>query len=101
MYQRLEKASIVLCKIGKIPFLYLGLPIGSNLRRLNCWCHLLDCIKKLLGWNNILSLGTNKTIIPHNKLLKTIVMQYGNNSIVQVMYTILFHSIKRHLTLLF
>jgi hypothetical protein len=25
-----EAASILSCKIGKIPFMYLGLPIGGN-----------------------------------------------------------------------
>ncbi|KEH18368.1 hypothetical protein MTR_3g056685 [Medicago truncatula] len=32
-----EAASILSCKVGKVPFEYLGLPIGGNLRRLLFW----------------------------------------------------------------
>lgn len=30
-----EAALVMTCKVGTIPFLYLGMPIGGNVRRLN------------------------------------------------------------------
>jgi hypothetical protein len=33
----LEAASILSCKVGRIPFMYLGLPIGGDPRRLTFW----------------------------------------------------------------
>ena len=33
----IEAASILNCKVGKIPFLYLGLSIGGDPRRLSFW----------------------------------------------------------------
>ncbi|GAU24432.1 hypothetical protein TSUD_364160 [Trifolium subterraneum] len=44
-----EAASILRCKVGKIPFLYLGLPIGSDPRRLSF------CEPVLARLTNILS----------------------------------------------
>ena len=32
-----EAAAVLSCKVGKIPFMYLGLPIGGNPRRLSFW----------------------------------------------------------------
>jgi len=33
----IEAASIFLCKIGRIPFLNMGLPIGGDARRVIFW----------------------------------------------------------------
>ncbi|GAU10361.1 hypothetical protein TSUD_422740, partial [Trifolium subterraneum] len=39
------------CRHGSLPFLYLGLPIGGDSRRLNFWYPLVDRIRKRLsGW---------------------------------------------------
>ena len=47
------------CKVGSLPFVYLGLPIGGNVRRLAFWEPLLNRIKSRLSvWNcKHLSLG--------------------------------------------
>jgi hypothetical protein len=55
----IEAASILNCKVGKVPFLYLGLPIGGDPRRLAFWDPVLKSIKAiLLGWQSrFLSFG--------------------------------------------
>ncbi|MCI18312.1 RNA-directed DNA polymerase (Reverse transcriptase), partial [Trifolium medium] len=54
-----EAASVLCCKVGKIPFLYLGLPIGGDPRRLSFWDPVLLRIKnRLSGWKSrFLSFG--------------------------------------------
>ncbi|GAU16975.1 hypothetical protein TSUD_37330 [Trifolium subterraneum] len=54
-----EAASALCCKVGKIPFFYLGLPIGGDSRRLSFWEPVLDRLKnRLSGWKNrFLSFG--------------------------------------------
>ncbi|CAJ2642357.1 unnamed protein product [Trifolium pratense] len=54
-----EAASVLCCKVGKIPFLYLGLQIGGDPRRLVFWEPVLSRIKnRLSGWKNrFLSFG--------------------------------------------
>jgi len=48
-----EAASVLNCKVGKIPFVYLGLPIGGNSRRLSFWDPVVNRIKsRLSGWNS-------------------------------------------------
>jgi hypothetical protein len=47
-----EAATVLSCKVGKIPFMYLGLPIGGNPRRLKFWEPIVNRIKsRLSGWN--------------------------------------------------
>ncbi|GAU32903.1 hypothetical protein TSUD_152630 [Trifolium subterraneum] len=43
-----EAASVMRCKHGCLPFLYLGLPIGGDSRRIQFWKPLLDKIHKRL-----------------------------------------------------
>jgi len=54
-----EAASLLHCKLGRIPILYLGLPIGGDSHKLKFWQPLLDRIKsRLTGWKSKnLSLG--------------------------------------------
>ncbi|GAU30969.1 hypothetical protein TSUD_63800 [Trifolium subterraneum] len=54
-----EAASALCCKVGKIPFFYLGLAIGGDPRRLSFWDPVLDRLKnKLSGWKSrFLSFG--------------------------------------------
>ncbi|RHN73277.1 putative reverse transcriptase domain-containing protein [Medicago truncatula] len=54
-----EVASVLNCKMGKVPFLYLGLSIGGNPRRLCCWDPIVNRVKaRLSGWNSrFLSFG--------------------------------------------
>ena len=48
-----EAASFLSCKIGKIPFLYLGLSIGGDVRRLSFWKPIIDRIKsRLSDWKS-------------------------------------------------
>ncbi|GAU46776.1 hypothetical protein TSUD_402880, partial [Trifolium subterraneum] len=48
-----EAASALCCKVGKIPFLYLGLPIGGDSRRLGFWEPMLARLKtRLSGWKS-------------------------------------------------
>jgi len=56
----LNEASVVLnCKIGHIPFMYPGLPIGSDFRKLNFWKPLVEMVNfRLSRWKSRkLSLG--------------------------------------------
>ena len=50
----LSEAALVLnCKVGSFPFVYLGLPVGGNPRRLAFWEPLLYRIKsRLSSWNS-------------------------------------------------
>jgi len=54
-----EAASLLNCKMGKVPFLYLGLPIGGNPHRLSFWDPVVNRIKsRLSGWQSrFLSFG--------------------------------------------
>ena len=54
-----EAASIMNWRTGNIPFVYLGLLIGGNARRLSFWKHVINRIMaRLSGLNNkFLSLG--------------------------------------------
>jgi len=49
----LEAAMVLNCKVGSIPFVYLGMPIGGNSRRLSFSVPLLNRIKsRLSGWSS-------------------------------------------------
>jgi len=54
-----KAASLLNCKVGKIPFLYLGLSIGGDPRKLAFWEPVIDTIKtRLAGWQSrFLSFG--------------------------------------------
>ncbi|PNY08829.1 cysteine-rich receptor-like protein kinase [Trifolium pratense] len=54
-----DAASVLNCKLGHIPFLYLGLPIGGNANRNSFWSSLVDKIRcKLSLWKSrYLSMG--------------------------------------------
>lgn len=41
----LEAADVLNCKIGRLPILYLGLPVGGDSRRLHFWNLVVNCIK--------------------------------------------------------
>lgn len=56
----LSDAALALnCRTDTIPFVYLGLPIGGDSRRLSFWKPVIDCITaRLSSWNNrFLSFG--------------------------------------------
>ena len=49
----LEAATVLNCETGLIPFVYLGLPIGGDGRKLSFWKPVLDRITaRLSSWNN-------------------------------------------------
>ncbi|XP_024632642.1 uncharacterized protein [Medicago truncatula] len=54
-----EAASLLNCKVGTLPFTYLGLPIGGNPRRLAFWEPVVNRIKsRLSSWQSrFLSFG--------------------------------------------
>ncbi|XP_048491371.1 uncharacterized protein LOC125492703 [Beta vulgaris subsp. vulgaris] len=58
-------AQILLCKIGSIPFSYLGLPIGGNTSSIQLWEPImLKMTKKLASWKGkMLSIGGRLTLI--------------------------------------
>jgi len=62
-----EAASILNCKVGKVPFLYLGLFIGSNPRRLALWDLVVHKIKsRLSGWQSrFLSFGGRLVLLKY------------------------------------
>lgn len=59
MFSSNEAASFLNCKIGTFPFVYLGLPIGADGRRMTTWKPVLEKIKsRLASWDSKhLSLG--------------------------------------------
>lgn len=54
-----KAASILNCKVGKVPFVYLGHPIGGDPRMLSLWDPVLNTIKSRLSrWKSrFLSFG--------------------------------------------
>jgi len=50
----LTEATFVLgCKVGRVPFMYLGLPIGGDPRRLLFWDPIVSCIKsRFSDWHS-------------------------------------------------
>jgi hypothetical protein len=53
------------CRIGQLPFKYLGLPVGANPRLYATWVPMLEAIKRRLGsWGNkFVSLGGRIVLI--------------------------------------
>jgi len=44
---------VLSCKVGAIPFVYLGLPVGGNTRSLSFWDPIINRIKsRLSGWKS-------------------------------------------------
>ncbi|GKV08436.1 hypothetical protein SLEP1_g20063 [Rubroshorea leprosula] len=43
-----EMASIMNCSVGRIPFNYLGVPIGANPNRISTWRPVIDCMRRRL-----------------------------------------------------
>ncbi|XP_076924753.1 putative mitochondrial protein AtMg01250 [Bidens hawaiensis] len=41
-----EVASDLGCKVGKVPFIYLGLHVGVNMNRINAWGPIIEVFKK-------------------------------------------------------
>jgi hypothetical protein len=54
-----EVASVMNCRRGSVPFVYLGLPIGGDSRRLSFWKPVIDrIVGRLSSWKNkFLSFG--------------------------------------------
>jgi hypothetical protein len=53
------------CRVGNLPFKYLGLPVGANPRLSSTWAPMLDSFRKRLGsWGNkYISLGGRIVLI--------------------------------------
>jgi hypothetical protein len=64
------------CKISTIPFVYLGLPVGANPRRLATWEPLIQSLRRRLGaWcNKYVSLGGRIVLL--NAVLNAIPVFY-------------------------
>jgi hypothetical protein len=62
-----EAASVLGCLVGKIPFLYLGLPIGGDPRCLSFWDPVLNKIRtRLSDWNTrFLSFGGRLVLLKY------------------------------------
>lgn len=58
-------ANIIKCAHDKIPFIYLGLPVGKNMRRVDTWNVIVDrLIKNLSSWKaKTLSIGGRLTLV--------------------------------------
>ena len=58
-------ASSLLCKVGSLPFTYLGLPIGGNVSKIDSWAPIINRIeRKLATWKGrLLSLAGRITLI--------------------------------------
>jgi len=55
------------CKVGSLPFVYLGMPVGGSARRLTFWEPLLNRIKSRLSlWNSkYLSFGGRLVLLKY------------------------------------
>jgi hypothetical protein len=64
------------CKLGKFPFIYLGLPVGANPRREATWDPVVEVLQKRLhSWRNrFVSLGGRVILI--NSVLAAIPVFY-------------------------
>jgi hypothetical protein len=64
------------CKIGKLPFIYLGLPVGANPRKESTWDPVIDVLQqRLYSWRNrFVSLGGRVILI--NSVLAAIPLYY-------------------------
>ncbi|PWA61623.1 RNA-directed DNA polymerase, eukaryota [Artemisia annua] len=60
-----DKAKIVGCKVGKLPFKYLGITVGANMNRINNWRPVYDVFEaRLSKWKaGCLSIGGRTTLI--------------------------------------
>jgi hypothetical protein len=60
-----EAASVLRCKVGNVPFLYLGLPVGGDPRRLSFWEPVSTRIRNILsGWKSrFMSFGGHLVLI--------------------------------------
>ncbi|GJU60510.1 hypothetical protein Tco_1238276 [Tanacetum coccineum] len=58
-------ATLTRCLAGSLPFTYLGLPIGKNMKLTDSWCVMVDKFKsKLSNWKaNLLSISGRLTLI--------------------------------------
>ena len=67
-----EAASVLNCRTGTIPFLYLGMPIGGDGRKLSFWKPVVDrIIARLSTWNNkFLSFGGR--LVPLKSVLSSL-----------------------------
>jgi len=72
-----EATSVLNCKLGRVPFLYLGLPIGGDPRKLKFWQPLIDHIKsRLSGWKSRnLSLGGRLVLLKSGSGLLSFLLQ--------------------------
>jgi hypothetical protein len=64
------------CRVGQVPFMYLGLPVGANPRLSSTWVPMVETLKKRLGsWGNkYVSLGGRIVLI--NAVLSSIPIFY-------------------------
>jgi hypothetical protein len=64
------------CKLGKLPFIYLGLPVGANPRKEATWDPVIEVLQKRLhSWKNrFVSLGGRVILI--NSVLAAIPIFY-------------------------
>lgn len=67
MEERLVRgiAHFLSCKVGSVPFKFLGVPVGANSRRANTWQPIIESIKAILSsWRSKrLSVGGRVTLI--------------------------------------
>ncbi|KAK9048582.1 hypothetical protein SSX86_032453 [Deinandra increscens subsp. villosa] len=58
-------ASMLGCKPGRFPFIYLGLPVGANMSRIGNWDAIMLKVKRRLSsWKrNLLSIGGRATLV--------------------------------------
>jgi hypothetical protein len=64
------------CRIGRIPFIYLGLPVGANPRKLSTWLPMIDVLKKRLDYWGNRSLSFGGRIVLLNSVLSAIPIFY-------------------------
>jgi len=62
-----EAASVLNCKTGNTLFIYLGFPIGGDVKKRHFWKHVIDrIVARLSLWNNrFLSFGGRLVLLKY------------------------------------
>jgi hypothetical protein len=71
-----EAAKFLNCKVGSLPFLYLGLPVGANPRRVSTWEPVIDKVKKRLSRWRSKNLSMGGRLVLLRSVLSAIPVSY-------------------------
>nr|GEW30324.1 RNA-directed DNA polymerase, eukaryota [Tanacetum cinerariifolium] len=71
-----EMANIIGCEASTIPFVYLGVPVGANMTRSECWKELIDNFKTRLSRWKVKTLSVSGRLTLLKSVLGSIAIYY-------------------------